>query len=93
MESVSVNTLAWIKIKDNVLAYYSLISILFFCFIAIFAVLVSSDKTPMANEMNIELSTLKPFSKVDFLYVANPDYRASSFVKKIFIEMMTNTNY
>lgn len=84
MKSGSLNTLAWKKIKNNTLAYYSLFVILMFILISIFAVVISNDKTPMANEMNIELSTLKPFSKVDFLYIPNPDYKKTSFVKKMF---------
>ena len=36
-------------------------------FISIFAVVLSPDKTPMANEMHIEIATQKPLTKIKFL--------------------------
>ena len=51
----------------NKLALFSFVFILASILIAFFAPLFSTDKTPMANQMYIELKTLKPYSKVFFL--------------------------
>ena len=67
MKVDSLNKLAWQKLKQNKLASFSLAFIITSVFVAFFAVPISSDKTPMANEMHIELATLKPLTKVIFL--------------------------
>ncbi|MEE2700262.1 MAG: ABC transporter permease [Bacteroidota bacterium] len=67
MQAASLNKLAWQRLKQNNLAFFALVFIILSVFFALFAVVVSPDKTPMANEMHIELATLRPFTKVVFL--------------------------
>ena len=69
MENHSLNKLSWEKLKNNRTAYFSLFFIIFCVIISLFSVLISPDKTPMANEMHIELSALEPFSDVTFLEI------------------------
>ena len=69
MSSESLNRIAFKRIISNKLSFYSLIVIIFFILIASFASIISPDKTPMANNMNLELATLPPFSKVDYLII------------------------
>ena len=67
MKTKSLNTLAWHRIKKNKLAFFSLCYIGVSVFIAVFAVLISPDSSPNANEMHIELATKKPLTRVLFL--------------------------
>ena len=69
MENNSLNKIAWKKLKKDKLAFYSLIFILILSFIGMFPYLLMTDKTEYANEMNLELSTLPPFSKVSVLTI------------------------
>ena len=69
MSNISLNKLAWDRFKANKLALFSFVFILASILIAFFAPLFSTDKTPMANQMYIELKTLKPYSKVFFLEI------------------------
>jgi peptide/nickel transport system permease protein len=69
MENNSLNKIAWKKLKKDKLAFYSLIFILILSFIGMFPYLLMTDNTEYANEMNLELSTLPPFSKVSVLTI------------------------
>ena len=69
MQNTSLNTLAWQKLKQNRLAFSALIFIVFCVFIGIFAVVLSPDDSPMANQMHIELATKKPLTKITFLEI------------------------
>lgn len=71
MENRSINKLAWIKFKKDKLAFSSLIFIAAMIFFAFFTQVFIPDKTPMANQMHIELATLEPGSKVIFLEIKN----------------------
>ena len=56
------------------------LSILIICisvFLAIFGSLIIPDKSKYANEMNLQISTVQPFSKLDFFYLDE---------KKVYIE-------
>jgi peptide/nickel transport system permease protein len=85
MKSTSLNILAWQKLKQNKLAFSALIFIVFCVFIGIFAVVLSPDDSPMANQMHIELATQRPFTKVFFLEIPKRGNTEVSFLKSIFI--------
>ena len=85
MSDHSLNTIAWNKLKKNKLAFFSLIFIMFCFFGSVFAVFLSPDRTPMANEMHIELSKLKPLTKIDFLHLNMQVEDQSSLFSKWFI--------
>ena len=69
MKNNSLNKIAWKKLKNDKLAFYSLIFILLLSFIGVFPYLFMTDKTEYANQMNLELSTLKPMSKISILII------------------------
>lgn len=83
MQEISLNNLAWKKLKQNNLAFFSLVFILIYAVFALFAVVLSPDKTPMANQMHVELATLKPFSKVIFLETPKEQKLKSSSLKAL----------
>ena len=85
MRSHSLNILAWKRLKRNRLAFWSLIFIIFSFFISIFAVILSPDKTPMANEMHIELATQMPLTKVLFLEILDKNKNDINFFQDILI--------
>ncbi|MAW20862.1 MAG: peptide transporter [Flavobacteriales bacterium] len=84
MKTGSLNTLAWQRIKNNKLAFLSLCYIVLLVCVAIFAVLISPDSSPNANEMHIELATQKPLTRVLFLEIPKQEIVEISFLKKIF---------
>jgi len=84
MQTASLNKLAWKKLKQNKLSFPSLVFIVFCVVLGIFSVVISPDKTPMANEMHIELATLKPLTKVQFLHLPKVDISKISVVDKLF---------
>ena len=84
MQTASLNTLAWKKLKQNKLSFTSLVIIVFCIILGIFSVVISPDKTPMANEMHIELATLKPLTKVQFLHLPKVDIPKISVINKLF---------
>ena len=69
MKKESLNSLAWQKLKNNKMSFSALLFVVGCLFVGILAVLISPDKTPMANQMHLELTTLKPFTKVTFLEI------------------------
>lgn len=85
MKDVSLNTLAWGKLKQDKLAFPSLVFILGCCLIALFSPVVSPDSSINANEMHIELAVMDPMSKVLFLEVSSAGVTSSSFVRSIFL--------
>ena len=69
MKSDSLNRLAWQRLKKNKLSFFALCYIILAVFISVFAVFISPDSSPNANQMHIELATQKPFTKVLFLEI------------------------
>jgi len=65
----SLSKLAWIRFRRNQISFISLIFIALIALTAIIGYGLTPDKTPMANEQNLFLATLKPGSKVDILKV------------------------
>ena len=67
--SGSLSKLAWIRFCRNRLAFSSFAFIVFVTIIAIAGYWVTPDKTPMVNEQNLLLATLKPGAAVQVLKV------------------------
>ncbi len=84
MNKESLNALAFERLKKDKLAIFSLLFIAVCIFLAVFAVVLSPDSTPMANEMHIELSTKKPLSKVLFLETPKEEINQKPFFESIF---------
>ena len=85
MENASLNTLAWQSLKQNKLAFSSLLFIVICFFIGLFSVILSSDSSPMANEMHIELATKKPLSKIIFLEIPKQEINEIDFFEALFL--------
>ncbi|MEC7863784.1 MAG: ABC transporter permease [Bacteroidota bacterium] len=85
MKSASLNKLAWQKLKNNKLSFFSLCYILLVVLIGVFAVVISPDRSPNANEMHIELAAQKPFTKVLFLETPKSGNSDISFLQSIFV--------
>ena len=84
MKKASLNSLAWKKLKSNKMSFSALLFVVVCLFVGILAVPISPDKTPMANQMHIELATLKPFTKVVFLEITKEDVNQASLFEGIF---------
>jgi len=67
--SGSLSKLSWNRFRRNKIAFSSLVFITIVAFTAVFGYWITPDKTPMVNEQNLLLSTLKPGSKVNILQV------------------------
>jgi peptide/nickel transport system permease protein len=65
----SLSKLAWMRFCRNRLAFSSFLFIVLVTLIAIAGYWVTPDKTPMVNEQNLLLATLKPGSAVQVLKV------------------------
>lgn len=68
-ESTSLDSLAFKRFRRNRLSMASLIVIGLFALMAVLGYLITPDHTPYCNQQYLELSTLKPFSKAEFLCV------------------------
>jgi len=60
--------------------------------LGIFAVVLSPDSSPMANEMHIELATQKPFTKILFLEIPKQDIKQVSFMEGLFVGKPSTVN-
>ena len=69
MKENSLNKIAWIKFRKDKLALSSLFFILSLTILSVFSYTFMTDKTKYASEMNVELSTLPPFTKVSTLII------------------------
>lgn len=69
MRSASLNTIAWNKFKTDKMAFFSMLFILFLILVSMIPYVFMIDKTEYASEMNLDLSTLPPFSQVSFLTI------------------------
>lgn len=68
--SGSLSKLSWNRFRKNKIAFSSLVFVILVSFSAVFGYWLTPDKTPMVNEQNLLLSTLKPGSKVTVLQVS-----------------------
>jgi peptide/nickel transport system permease protein len=92
MQAASLNKLAWQKLKQNNLALFALFFITVFVLFALFAVVISPDKTPKANEMHIELATLKPLTKVTFFESPKEQVVEVSYLEAMIFGSPSKTN-
>ena len=63
------NKIAWEKFRKDKLALSSLFFILSLIILSVFSYTFMTDKTTYASEMNVEISTLPPFTKVSTLII------------------------
>ena len=92
MKANSLNILAWKKLRKDKLSFSALIFIFLCVFLGVFAVVLSPDNSPMANEMHIELATQKPFSKILFLEITKQDIKQVSFMEGFFVGKPSKVN-
>lgn len=85
MKANSLNILAWKKLRKDKLSFLALVFIFLCVLLGVFAVVLSPDSSPMANEMHIELATQKPFTKILFLEIPKQDIKQASFMEGLFI--------
>ena len=85
MKANSLNILAWKKLRKDKLSFSALVFIFLCVLLGVFAVVLSPDSSPMANEMHIELATQKPFTKILFLEIPKQDIKQVSFMEGLFI--------
>tara|TARA_B100001564_G_scaffold356533_1_gene370897 strand:- start:2989 stop:4041 length:1053 start_codon:yes stop_codon:yes gene_type:complete len=84
MSSISLNKIAWNKFRKNNLSIFSLIFISCLIFLGLFAYLVIPDKTPMANQMHLELALKKPGTKISFIEVPQKNKSSSDYFSNLF---------
>lgn len=92
MKANSLNILAWKKLRKDKLSFLSLVFIFLCVLLGVFAVVLSPDSTPMANEMHIELATQKPLTKILFLEIPKQDIKQVSFMEGLFIGKPSTVN-
>ena len=90
MEANSLNIMAWKKLRKDKLSFSALIFIFLCVLLGVFAVFLSPDSSPMANEMHIELATQKPLTKILFLEISKQDIKQVSFMEGLFIGKNSN---
>jgi ABC-type dipeptide/oligopeptide/nickel transport system permease subunit len=80
----SLSKLAWMRFRKNSIAFGSLVFIAFVVFMAIIGYWITPDKTPMVNEQNLLLATLKPGSTVQVLKVCkNQDIKSRNIFYRL----------
>ena len=82
--SNSLNNIAWLKLIKNKSSLFSLVFIFLCVFMSFFSYLFIPDKTPFANQMHLELTTLPPFSEVTFLQISSQINNSESFFEYFF---------
>lgn len=70
----------------NKLALFGLLIICFLLFLSVFAYHLSTDYSTNANDMHLELSTLKPGSKVKFIREERNKFKDENSFLDVFIE-------
>ena len=85
MKSESLNKLGWQKLKQNKLSFFALCYIVLVVLIGVFAVIISPDSSPDANEMHIELATQKLFAEATFLEMPKNEYIEIPFLESVFV--------
>ena len=91
----SLSEIAWKKFRSNKLAFGSLLFVGFVAFIATIGYWVTPDKTPMVNEQNLLLATLKPGSTVNVLKVSRKQEieKRSVFIRMFFGQANSFQNF
>jgi peptide/nickel transport system permease protein len=72
-----------IKVKKNIPGIFGIFIILCSIVCAVFAYFIAPDKSPFANEMHLELSTLRPGTEVSFLHVPKDVSTSTSFIQQL----------
>ena len=90
MISASVNKIIWLRFKERKSSLLALFFIISCFFLSIFTYQIIPDKTPMANEMNIELATLPPLSKINFLFLDIKCLDTPSSIRSFFFGKINN---
>ena len=90
MKNVSLNKMVWSKLQKNRMSIYSLYFLIICFLIGLFAVQISPDKTRMANQMYVELTTLKPLTKITFLEIPKLNFKEVSFFEGVFFGRPSN---
>jgi peptide/nickel transport system permease protein len=72
-----------IKVKNNIPGIFGIFIILCSIVCAVFAYFIAPDKSPFANEMHLELSTLRPGTEVSFLHVPKDVSTSTSFIQQL----------
>lgn len=85
MSSYSLNKIAWKKLVANKSSLFALIFIIFCFFTSFFSYLFIPDKTPYANQMYLELATLPPMTKMQFLVIPKKETETKILVDFSFI--------
>ena len=67
MSITPLNTKVYTKFRKNILSLFSSAFILILIFLALFTYLFIPDKTPLANQMYLELALKKPGTKISFI--------------------------
>ena len=55
--------------KASLITKLSLLIIFTYALLSIFGFAIISDKSKFANDMNLQIATLKPLSKLDFILI------------------------
>ena len=85
IQNKSLNQLAWLRFQKNKLAMVSLSFVIFISLLSIFGYSFISDDTPNANQQILEVSMLKPGSKVSFIKTKRSHaLEKESFVVRLF---------
>ena len=79
MKSESLNKLAWKKLRQDKISFFALCYIVLTILIGVFAVVISPDSSPNANEMHIELAAKPPFTQILFLEFPKDEHNETSF--------------
>ena len=72
-----------IKVKKNIPGLFGTFIILCSIACAVFAYFIAPDKSPFANEMHLELGTLRPGTEVSFLRVPKLNTTNTSFLDQL----------
>lgn len=84
MNEKSLNKLAFKRFIKDKLAISSLALIFMYFIVSIFGYFIAPDKTPMGNQMNVELAILPPGTKVNFLEIKKNPNTSSTFFHRLF---------
>lgn len=79
----SLDHLTLRRFRRNHLAMASLAVIVLCAVMALLGYLITPDHTPCCNQQYLELATLKPFSKADFICISNPEVEEVSGLEKM----------
>ncbi len=82
MNSQSLNRIAWSRFKKDKMALVSLFFIVFLSMLSVIPYVFMTDKTEYASEMNLDISTLPPFSTISVLNIEDDVIFAKNVTEK-----------